>query len=210
MPDDQTARTPTREESVPPALLAMVRRAVDDLETLLNTLSARSDKTLAQIVERAAAKEDPLLASAAAFTHRCAEIMATPPETIARRTDLLADLIRARDLLNTASWPATADTFRLTAFYTGKRRLDEENGTAAMFRDDARAMTSTRWTMRAIAVVALVALTYTIMLSAAALNGRSTVADNRAIRADLDNTAEMIARLAAPALGVAFPDAIVG
>ena len=149
MPDDQTARTPARDDAVPPALLAMVRRAVDDLETLLTTLSARSDKTLAEIVTRVANKDDALLASAASFTVRCAEIMATPPETIARRTDLLADLIRARDLLNSASWPATADTFRLTAFYTGKRRLDQENGTAAMFRDDARAMASTRWTMRA-------------------------------------------------------------
>ncbi|WP_439576220.1 hypothetical protein [Elioraea sp.] len=211
MPDDQSARAaPPRDDAVPPALLAMVRRAVDDLETLLTTLSARSDKTLGAIVERAVDKDDPLLASAVAFTTRCAEIMATPAETIVRRTDLLADLIRARDLLNSASWPATADTFRLTAFYTGKRRLDQENGTAAMFRDDARTMMSTRWTMRAIAVVALLVLTYAIMLSAAALNGRSTVADNRLIRGDLDATAEMIARLAAPTLGAAFPDVIVG
>jgi hypothetical protein len=78
-----------------------------------------------------------------------------------------------------------------------------------MFRDDARAMMSTRWTMRVIAAVALLVLTYTIMLSTAALNGRATIADNKAIRADLDNTAEMIARLAAPTLGEAFPDAIV-
>lgn len=158
---------------MPFALLSMVRRAVDDLETLLNTLSARSDKTLGAIVERAIDTNDPLLASAVAFTTRCAEIMATPPETIARRTDLLADLIRARDLLNSAAWPATADTFRLTALCTGKRRLDQENGTAAMFRDDARAMASARWTMRAIALVALAVLAYTIMLSAAALNGRA-------------------------------------
>lgn len=211
MPDDQHARAASgRDESVPPALLAMVRRAVDDLETLLNTLSARSDRTLAAIVERVARDDDPLVAGAAAFTMRCAEIMATPPETIAKRTDLLADLIRARDLLNSASWPATADTFRLTAFYAGKRRLDRENGAAAMFRDDARAMASTRWTMRAIAVVALAVLAYTIMLSAAALNGRSTVADNRVIRADLDATAETLARLEAPTLAAAFPDVIVG
>jgi hypothetical protein len=209
MPDDQTALA-ARDDAQPAALLAMVRRAVDDLETLLNTLSARSDRTLAQIIARAADKDDALLASAAAFAGRCAEIMATPAETIARRTDLLADLIRARDLLNTASWPATADTFRLTAFYTGKRRLDQEDGTAAMFRDDARAMTSTRWTMRAIAAVALLVLTYTIMLSTAALNGRAIMADNRSIRADLDAAAEVLARLEAPTLGAAFPDAIVG
>lgn len=211
MPDDQSARAAAPPDgSVPFALLSMVRRAVDDLETLLNTLSARSDKTLGAIVERAINKDDPLLASAVAFTTRCAEIIATPPEMIARRTDLLADLIRARDLLNSASWPATADTFRLTALYTGKRRLDQENGAAAMFGDDARAMASTRWTMRVIALVALAVLAYTIMLSAAALNGRSTVADNRLIRGELDATAEMIARLEAPTLGAAFPDVIVG
>jgi hypothetical protein len=210
MPYDQSARAvDPLEGSVPFALLSMVRRAVDDLETLLNTLSARSDKTLGAIIERAIKKDDRLLASAAAFTRRCAKIMATPPETIALKTDLLADLIRARDLLNSASWPATADTFRLTAFYTGKRRLAEENDTAAMFRDDARAMMSTRRTMHVIAAVALLVLTYTIMLSTAALNGRAIIADNKAIRADLDNTSEMIARLAAPKLGEAFPDAIV-
>jgi hypothetical protein len=145
MPDDQSARAVAPlEGSVPFALLSMVRRAVDDLETLLNTLSARSDRTLGAIIERAIRTGDLLLESAAAFTRRCAEIMATPPETIALKTDLLAGLIRARDLLNSAFWPATADTFRLTAFYTGKRRLAEENDTAAMFRDDARAMMSTR------------------------------------------------------------------
>jgi uncharacterized protein (DUF1778 family) len=210
MPDDQSARAVAPlEGSVPFALLSMVRRAVDDLETLLNTLSARSDRTLGAIIERAIRTGDLLLESAAAFTRRCAEIMATPPETIALKTDLLAGLIRARDLLNSASWPATADTFRLTAFYTGKRRLAEENDTAAMFRDDARAMMSTRRTMHVIAAVALLVLTYTIMLSTAALNGRAIIADNKTIRADLDNTAQMIALLDAPKLGEAFPDAIV-
>jgi hypothetical protein len=206
MPDDQSARAvDPLEGSVPFALLSMMRRAVDDLETLLNTLSARSDKTLGAIIERAIRTDDPLLASAAASTRRCAEIMSTPPETIALRTDLLADLLRARDLLNRASWPATADTLRLTTFSTGKRRLAQENGTAAMFRDDARAMMSTRRTMHVIAAVALLVLTYTIMLLTAALNGWAIIADNKAIRADLDNTAEMIALLDAPKLGEAFP-----
>lgn len=210
MPDDQSAHAAqARDETVPSALVATVQRAVDDLETLLNTLSARSDRTLAAVVEQARRDDDPLLASAMVFTSRCAEIMATPPATIARRKDMLADLIRARDLLNSASWPASAETFRLTAFYTGKRRLERENGAAAMFRDDARAMAVTRWTMRAIAVVALAVLAYTIMLSAAALNGRSTIADNHAIRAELDAAAEMLARLEAPTLGAAFPDVIV-
>jgi hypothetical protein len=47
------------------------------------------------------------------------------------------------------------------------------------------------------------------MLSTAALNGRAIIADNKTIRADLDNTAQMIALLDAPKLGEAFPDAIV-
>jgi uncharacterized protein (DUF1778 family) len=62
-------------------------------------------------------------------------------------------------------------------------------------------MMSTRRTMHVIAAVALLVLTYTIMLSTAALNGRAIIADNKAIRADFDNTAEMIVLLDAPRLG---------
>lgn len=191
----------------PPALLAMVRRALDDLETLLSMVSARSDRTLAEIIERAADGNDPLLASPAAFTRRCAEIMTMTAETIARRSDLVADLIRARDVLNRACWPANAETFRLIAFYTGKRRLEEENDTAAMFHGEARAMARTRRLMFCLATVAGVVVFWTTLLFMAVLNGRTIIADNRAIRAELDAAAEAIARLPAPTLGTVFPGA---
>jgi hypothetical protein len=129
MPDDQSAHAAqSRDETVPSALVAMVRRAVDDLETLLNTLSARSDRTLAAIVDQARRDDDPPLAGAMVLASRCAEIMATPPETIARRTDMLAELIRARGLLNSASRPGSAEPFRLAAFCTGERRLARGRG----------------------------------------------------------------------------------
>ncbi|MFQ3622362.1 MAG: hypothetical protein SNJ73_02330 [Acetobacteraceae bacterium] len=219
MPDDQTNRdrvaarpaaAGAHQGELPPALFAMVRRALDDLETLLGTLSARSDKGLAAILREAIDPADPLLASANAFTLRCAELLATPAATIACRNDLLADLIRARDVLNSAAFPASADTYRLTAFYAGRRRLADENGNADLFRAEARSMNATRWMMRTIAAVALLVLAYTIMLSAAALNGRTTLNDNRAIRAELDAAGEMLARLEAPTLAAAFPDVIAG
>lgn len=212
MPDDiaksVTDPAPLPDDvACPHALLTMVRRALDDLETLIGTLSARSDRGLAAAIAKVAVPNDPLFASAEHFLLRCAELMATPPAMIASRKDLLADLIRARDALNSAAFPASAETFRLTGFYCGRRRIDGDGAEADLFASEARAMVATKWTMRAIAVLALFVLAYTILLSSAALNGRNLVLDNRTIRAEFDAANDMLARVEAPLLAAVFPNA---
>lgn len=189
----------------PPSLVAMVRRALDDVKTLIAALSARGDRGLRGAVAKAAADNDSLFASTERFLARCAQLITTPPETIAQYGDKLAELIRARDALNAAAFAASADTVRLTAFYCGNRRLETEGEEAAFFIAKARAMRLTKWAMRAIATVALAVLAHTILLSTAALNGRTIIAENGTIRTEFERTNEILARLEAPLLAAIFP-----
>ncbi len=208
MPDDQAGRDTPGERPRPAtaALDATVRRALDDLDTLITTLSARSDKGLSAIIDAAARPGDTLLASPAVFTARCAELLTTPVKTIVHKNDLLADLLRACDVLNSASYPASAATFRMTAFYTGNRRIETENGNADIFAADANAMWWTRWAMRALAGLSIAVLVFTILLSTAALNGRMISGDNAAIRAEFEAAMAAVAALEAPRLAAARPD----
>ncbi|MDW8443504.1 MAG: hypothetical protein RML45_03715 [Acetobacteraceae bacterium] len=77
----------------------------------IDTLSARSDRGLSGAIGKVAVPGDLMFTSAQHFFVRCSELLAIPSPMIATRKELLADLIRARDALNAAAFPASGECF---------------------------------------------------------------------------------------------------
>lgn len=188
-------------------ILLLVRRALDDLETLVENLSARSDHGLMEIVRAHAVMGDRLLADENTFFARIAHLQRTQAEAIAADDALLTDLIRARDLLNAASWPASADTFRLTAFYSGQRPIDAPE-TLELFRDDAWRMRRMRRTLLALAAFSVVVLVYTILLSSLALNGRMLLQEYRDYVKELEGAIGAIYETRLPPVAEIFVESV--